>query len=245
MSTPLESANESKAAAVEERGENLALLFQELLTAIVRLRSGRQEITNAEKFRNQVLHAIRVIEQQARNRGYTDEDVRLAVFAVVAFLDESVLNLRQPVFQDWVRKPLQEELFGRHVAGEVFFDNLQQLLGRRDSAESADVIEVYYLCLLLGYLGRYSISSKAELRAIMELADEKIRRIRKLGPELSPHWRLPETALLPAGSDPWMRRLSLAAGALAVVSLVLFIVYRSVLHSGAAALAEIAATGAR
>jgi type VI secretion system protein ImpK len=242
---PLESTHELNASAIEERGENLALLFQELFTAVVRLRSGRQEITSAEKFRNQVLQAIRVVEQQARNRGYTDEDVRLAVFAVVAFLDESILNLRQPVFADWVRKPLQEELFGRHVAGEVFFENLQQLLGRRDSAETADLLEVYYLCLLLGYLGRYSITSKAELRALMELADEKIRRIRKLGPELSPRWRLPETSFQPAAADPWLRRLSFAAGGLAALALALFAVYRSLLSSGAAALAEIAATGAR
>ena len=56
-------------------------------------------------------------EQEARSRGYTAEDMRLASFAVVAFLDESVLNLRNPVFADWPRQPLQEELFGHHVAG--------------------------------------------------------------------------------------------------------------------------------
>ena len=33
---------------------------------------------------------------------------------------------------------------------------------------------VYYLCLLLGYLGRYSISSKAELRSTMVHLDDKI-----------------------------------------------------------------------
>jgi type VI secretion system protein ImpK len=245
VSSTLESTHELNPSATEGSGENLALLLQELLTVIVRLRSDRQEVTSAEKFRNQVLHAIGTAEQQAKTRGYTEDDIRLAVFAVVAFLDESVLNLRKPAFSDWVRRPLQEELFGRHIAGEVFFDNLQQLLGRRDSAELADLIEVYYLCLLLGYLGRYSISSKAELRATMELADDKIRRIRKLGPELSPRWRLPEDSVGPVRTDPWIRGLAAATAALAVVTAVLFGAYHISLRSGAAALAEIATTGVR
>ena len=64
------------------------------------------------------VHDIRMAEQNGKARGYTDEDIHLAIFAVVALLDESILNLRQPVFNEWVRKPLQEELFGRHVAGD-------------------------------------------------------------------------------------------------------------------------------
>ncbi len=56
--------------------------------------------------------------------------MQLATFAAVAFLDESMLNSQNPIFADWLRKPLQEELFGTHIAGETFFQNLQQLLGR-------------------------------------------------------------------------------------------------------------------
>ncbi len=115
--------------AIAATPDNLALYFQELFTGIVRLRSHRQDVSDAEQFRGQVLHAIRVAEQNAKARGYNDDDISLAIFAVVAFLDESILNLRKPVFNDWVRKPLQEELFGRHVAGELFFENLSAASG--------------------------------------------------------------------------------------------------------------------
>ena len=152
--------------------DNLALQLQELFTAIVRLRARRQQVSNAELFRGQVLNSVKTAEQAARASGYTDADIRLAVFAVVAFLDESLLNLRQAVFNDWVRRPLQEEMFGRHVGGEVFFDHLQELLERRDSVEVADVLEVFYLCLLLGYLGRFSISSKGDLQALMQRTND-------------------------------------------------------------------------
>jgi type VI secretion system protein ImpK len=234
---------EGAAAAVNPWPDNLALFFQELFTAIVRLRAGRQEVNNADVFRNQVLHAIKTAEQNARTRGYTDEDVRLGSFAMVAFLDESILNLRKPVFNDWVRKPMQEELFGRHVAGEMFFENLQEILGRRDSAETADLLEVYYLCLLLGYLGRYSISSKGDLRALMGQTEDKIKRIRKTGVDLSPHWALPNETAGPLRADPWRRRLLILLAVCAIVTLLLFPVYRISLSSGVSSLRQLSAGG--
>ena len=225
--------------------DNLALCFQELFTAIVRLRSHRQEVNNAEVFRSQVLSAIKSADQNAKARGYIDEDIQLGIFAVVAFLDESILNLRKPVFNEWVRKPLQEQLFGSHVAGEVFFQNLEQLLGRRDSPELADLLEMYYLSILLGYLGRYSITSKGDLRALMGKTDDKIRRIRKTGSDLSPNWALPSDAAGPKRADPWMRRILIGVAASAILTLVLFSAYKIGLSSEVTALRLLAVPGQR
>ena len=158
--------------------ENLALIFQEALTAIVRLRSNRQPVTSAETFRGQMRQLLGAAEQEARNRGYSPEDARLAAFAVVAFLDESVLNLQNPVFAGWPRKPLQEEMFGGHVAGEIFFQSVQRLLERSESIQLADVLEVFHLCVLLGYRGRYGAGGQAELKARMDAVAEKIRMAR-------------------------------------------------------------------
>lgn len=224
--------------------ENLALFFQELFTAIVRLRAHRQEVTDAEVFRGQVVQAIRAAQQNVKTRGYTDDDIQLAIFAVVAFLDESILNLRQPVFTEWVRKPLQEEFFGRHVAGEVFFENLQHLLGRRDSPELADLLEVYALCVLLGYLGRYSIASKGDLRALMGHAGDKISRIRGSRADLSPNWMLPDD-LAPVRADPWLRRLAIIAAACAFLTVSLFATYKIVLSSDVNAVQVLSLRGLR
>ncbi|HLH39432.1 MAG TPA: DotU family type IV/VI secretion system protein [Bryobacteraceae bacterium] len=224
--------------------ENLALFFQELFTAIVRLRSHRQEVSDAQVFRGQVLQAIRAAQQNAKARGYTDEDIQAAIFAVVAFLDETILNLRQPVFNEWVRKPLQEELFGRHVAGEVFFQNLEHLLGRRDSPELADLLEVYALCVLLGYLGRYSIASKGDLRALMGHTEDKIQRIRGSRTDLSPYWMLPDD-VAPVRADPWMRRLAFLAAACAFLAFALFASYKIALSSGVSSVQILSLRGGR
>lgn len=222
------------------RHENLALAFQEILTVSARLRSARQAVTDAASFRHNILEGLKAADQQARAQGYHGDDIKLAIFAVVAFVDESVLNLRHPAFSDWPRRPLQEELFGHHVAGEVFFRNLQDLLVRGESQDLADVLEVYQLCLLLGFAGRYSLGGRGELKAIVDVTADKIRRIRGSAGPLSPAWSLPMEARRQAGSDPWVKRLGIAAAACLALTLLLLVIYKLVLGSGVSSLGELA-----
>lgn len=228
-------------AAAGRRGR-LALALQEILTATVRLRSGRQVAADADAFRLHAKHVLAAAEQEARTAGYASGDVKLALFAAVAFLDESVLNSGQPMFADWPRKPLQDELFGGHLAGEVFFQYLKQLLERDDSAELADLLEVFQLCLLLGFQGRYSMGGGGgELHAFVQRTGEKIARIRGPVGELAPGWRPPTDAVAPVRRDPWVRRLAIAAGAIALLVVVLFGLYKVGLGGAADDLRAVAA----
>ena len=136
--------------------------------------------------------AIKTSAEEARRRGYSGEDIQLATFAVVAFLDESILNMHNPVFADWPRRPLQEEYFGHHVAGEIFFQNLDKILQRNDSQDMGDLLEVYQLCMLLGFAGKYSIGGRGELQARVQTTGDKIARIRQSSAELSPAWAAAE-----------------------------------------------------
>jgi type VI secretion system protein ImpK len=157
---------------------------------------------------------------------------------VVGFLDETILNLQSPLFANWPRQPLQEELFGTHMAGEVFFQNLQEMLGRNDSEDLADVLEVHYLCLLLGYGGRYSLGNRGELQSIMGATARKIQRIRGDFAGLSPAWKPPVEQVKKA-QDPWARRFLFGAVACFILALLLFVVYKLVLGSGASSLQTI------
>lgn len=221
------------------RRENLALVFQEILVGSERLRSGRQTVTDPAVFRRQVIDALKMSDQQARSQGYNAEDIKLAIFAVVAFVDESVLNLRLPVFADWPRRPLQEELFGHHIAGEIFFKNLQELLGKNDSQDLADLLEVYLMCLLLGFAGRYSLGDRGELRAITGATEEKIRRIRGGTAMLSPAWELPQEAPRKTGADPLVKKIAIVTAACFALALVLFLAYKLMLGSGLSSLNEL------
>jgi type VI secretion system protein ImpK len=135
---------------------------------------------------------------------------------------------------------LQEELFGHHIAGEVFFRNLQDLLGKTDSPDLADLLEVYQLCLLLGFAGRYSLGGRGELRAVGEAVAEKIRRIRGVAGDLSPAWALPPEAVHRAGTDPLVRKFGVTAAACGLLAVILFAVYKLILGSGVSTLRDLA-----
>jgi type VI secretion system protein ImpK len=219
-------------AQTGRRPENLAFVCQELLTVGERLRSNRQQVADAASFRAQIWAAVRQAEDDARRRGYSTDDIELAMFAVIAFLDESILNLRLPVFSDWPRQPLQEERYGHHVAGEIFFQNLTKLLTRSDSAELADLLEVYQLALLLGFAGRYSMGGRGELRGVTVQTGDRIQRIRQTSGSLAPGWQLPAEPPVKTGGDPWVSRIVVILIVCVVMVAVLFGVCTVLLTQG-------------
>lgn len=212
------------------RNNNLSLCFQEVLTAIVRVRYQRQQVADAESFRAQMRHSLQSAMQDARALGYSSDTVQTAVFAVVAYMDESVLNLQSPAFADWARRPLQEELFGGHLAGEMFFRNFNSLLTQPDSQETADALELHCLCLEMGYRGRYALGDSGELHRTLRQALDKIQRTR--GPaRLSPPVTAPEVRAA-RGKDSWSRGLLIAACVLAALVIATFIGSTLTLGSG-------------
>ena len=238
--SPLASYRGSS-SAMDRRGWNLALEFQEVFTIIVRVRYNRQAVTNGESFRAEMKKHLRVAEQKARQRGYSAEDVKQVIFALVAFLDESVLSSRNPAFSDWPRLPLQAEMFGHQLAGEIFFQELQKALNRPDTNEVSDLLEVYGLCMLLGFKGRYAAGGAGDLRSIMAAVQEKIRRIRGTSTVLSPRGMIPADAVRLTQSDPWVRKLLIGSLVAVAASVVLFIAFKLLLIYGASTISSVAA----
>jgi type VI secretion system protein ImpK len=213
------------------RTNSLAYAFQEVLTAILRIRFQRQQVQDSESFRAQIRRSLQTAMQEARALGYSSEIVQTAVYATVAFLDESVLNLQNPVFADWSRRPLQEELFGGHTAGEIFFRNFRDLLGRENQTEVADALELHCLCLELGYRGRFAFADSGELHQMLRQAREKIARVRGNSQFLAA--TPPPDVRQVSRTDPWSRRLMFTAAALALLTIVAFAGFEIALSSGA------------
>src|SRR5205085_3333012 len=112
----------------------------------------------------------------------------------------------------------------------------QKLLGRADSHEVADVLEVFYLCLLLGFQGRYAASpGRGDLYAISTSINNKIRRIRGASSALSPRGAVPADAVRVGQSDIWSRRLKIASFVSLALGIALFIALKLILISAASA----------
>ena len=220
----------SDPAGSTKRTGNLASCYQEVLTAVLRVRSQRQAVQNSETFRAQVRQLLQTAMADARALGYNNQYIQMSLLLVVGFLDETVLNLETGVAAEWSRRPLQEELFGGHVAGETVFANLRTLLQQQDAPELADVLEIHCICLELGYKGRYAFSNGTELRQIIQMCREKILRVRGKQP------LLPAPSLTarpqPARKDLLGRGLLISAALLAVVTIAAFAGYEFSLSSG-------------
>jgi type VI secretion system protein ImpK len=234
------------------RTHSLASCYENAITTILRLSSLQQQaVPNAQGFRNSIRAALKSAMEQAKSLGYSNDMNQLSFFAVVALLDESVLKLQSPAFAEWAQRPMQEEMFGHNRAGEVFFEHLRGLLARQDSEETADCLEVYALCMLLGFKGRHAISfagtgfvsvqgdsgtqgaqQSGEVQTLIRQAREKIERIRGRALFLraeSPPPPIKQTASI----DPWSRGLGIAALCLLALTVLAFAGFWIALSSGA------------
>jgi type VI secretion system protein ImpK len=231
---------------------SLATCYENSLTTILRLAQMQQSGANSQAFRNSIRAALKTAMEQAKALGYSSEINQLAFFAVVSFLDESVLKLQSPAFADWAQRPMQEEMFGHARAGEIFFDHLRSLLTRQDSHETADCLEVYCLCMLLGFRGQYALSSagtgyfmgqgtpstprpSGEIQVLIHQAREKINRIRGPLAFLPTLGSAPEVKQA-AQIDRWSRGLGIAALCLLGLVLLAYGGFWIMLSSGASKL---------
>ena len=157
--------------------------------------------------------------------GYDGQDIKDTHFAVVALLDSVVLHSDDAIRAEWERKPFEEEMFGETRAGVVFFEKLERLHARRDSEQLANILEVYLLCLLLGFEGQYSGGLRGELESIIERTKRRIDNIRQPSRYISP------AAMLPSDPTPqaspvqragWFRLIALAAIIFTVVCFLAF-----------------------
>ncbi|AOJ73482.1 MULTISPECIES: DotU family type IV/VI secretion system protein [Burkholderia] len=95
-------------------------------------------------------YLIESARDHAACAGVSEIDVDHALFAVCAWIDEALLNSGWDNADRWTLRLLQKHYFDTSHAGVEFFERLETLDGER-----ADVLEVFLLCLQLGFRGRY------------------------------------------------------------------------------------------
>jgi type VI secretion system protein ImpK len=229
MGSSDQAINDAKNEELARSSENLAFLYQGLLTIIVRLQAGREQIPDAPSFRARAKKLLLDAQSEAKRVGYEADDIKDASLAVIAFLDSVVLNSSEAGRAEWVRQSLADELLEVANAGEVFFDKLDEIRGRRNSQELADVLEVYALCLLLGFEGRYSERQRAELSLVKDKVRRRIDDIRGKPELLSPNGALPDKPAAPPAPPPLAypaRRYALIAVGAAVAAILCFILLK-------------------
>ena len=144
------------------------------------------------------------------------DQLRPAHYALCASLDDVVLNTPWGSSGPWAARSLVSTFHQEVRSGERFFDLLTQL--RQNPGTFLPVLELMYLCLSLGFQGRYRLSPRGpgELDRLREDLYTIIMRQRQAAdPALSPHWQGVLAPYRPARFvvPTWV----MGAGALAVI----------------------------
>jgi type VI secretion system protein ImpK len=115
-------------------------------------------------------------EHQCHQANIPLDDISLASFALIVYFDEYVMNSDWQEKMRWIAKSLQWLYLGQHVGGEAFFKKLQEL--KYKGEEKKAVLEIYYLCLQLGFKGIYRIEDPERLDIIVNDTKNAIARYR-------------------------------------------------------------------
>jgi type VI secretion system protein ImpK len=182
---------------------------------------------------NEVRPAIKRLLDELEQRGttlrYSQNQIQGVKFALAAFADEVMLTAAFPMRDEWEKFPLQLEYFGEHLAGVKFFERLEEMI--KNIETEADVIEVYYVCMLLGFKGKYKVYMEDQLQGLMEATANQLRRVGRLQEgDLSPHWKVTDQPPPPSrrGIPLWV---TICASVLVVFVLLIYLALNLLLSS--------------
>jgi type VI secretion system protein ImpK len=172
-------------------GPRLAEICRPMLSLILSLRDP-ERLDDVAALHAQFQAEYSALYHQAALAGIDQGDVELAAFALVAFADETIAESAWIDRAQW--PSLQYDYFTTRRAGEQFFEQLQQIQGNKydytiwkDAARS-EVLEVYYLCLLLGFRGAWAFDPPPRVQHELEQIQRhaRSRPVTPLAPNAGP-----------------------------------------------------------
>ena len=174
----------------ERQAATLCDLLYDGLYMIFLLRNGKAPLS-AEDFNARIQHFLGEFERAAKRRDFAPDDIFDAKYAFCAAVDETILSSALPIRDGWERRPLQLALFGDQLAGELYFDRLEAC--RNAGARRLPALEVFHMCLLLGFKGKYLLEGPEKLAYLTAQLGEQIAHIKGRRAPFAPHWMIPDS----------------------------------------------------
>jgi type VI secretion system protein ImpK len=153
---------------------------------------------NPVGLRDSLAQGVRRFEAQARAAGIGSDTVIAARYALCTLIDETANSTPWGASGAWAQHGLLALFHGEVEGGEKFFQVLARLA--ENPQANIDLIELMYVCLQLGFEGRYRITQGGarQLEAVRQRVLAIIRRQRgEYERDLSPNWRGAPVAAAP------------------------------------------------
>lgn len=123
-----------------------------LLSLVSRLHSSPNH-RDIDGLHRQLVNEIKVFENKILQQGTPQDLTRMASYALCSLLDETILGTPWGWQSNWGQKSLLSIVHKETLGGEKFFPIIEHL--RQQPAKNLNLIELCYLCLSLGFQGRY------------------------------------------------------------------------------------------
>jgi len=209
--------------------------FAELIAYVAYfIHSKNRDSFSFEQVQADVQRLLAETESAMRGGGIDVEEYDEARFAVCAWVDEALLSSTWSGRTEWQKNSLQRKYFHTSDAGQEFFERLNRL-----GMQQRDAREIYYLCLAMGFKGRYHQDGDEPLLEQLKTSNLKFLLGSSVGlPALDRTELFPE-AYPVEGTEKAVvqgrRFLSPAALTALLAPLVLFgglfLIYRFILHN--------------
>lgn len=169
LANPQDSYYRSKIMCAQTGINPLLTAAAALLILITKLKEQTVPLDTRPLYQ-ELVHEIRAFETQAQTQSYRTESILIARYILCAVFDEFLAQ-----HHEWQKHKLLSTFHGEEWGGERFFIILERL--STDPVTNIDVLELIYLCLSQGYLGKYQDmpQGKAELDDIIEKLYESIQ----------------------------------------------------------------------
>lgn len=171
-------------------GRNCLLDTAGTLFSLVGQLRGTTSHPDVDTLRTQVEQEVKAFELAARAGGADIEEVSTARYLLCTLIDETVLGTPWGNESMWNEQTLLAKYYREAWGGEKFFDILNHL--QQEPARNIDLLELIYICLLMGFEGKYRVQDQgsSKSQSIQEDLFYSIRDKRgEIERELSPHWR--------------------------------------------------------
>ncbi|MEC5164231.1 MULTISPECIES: type IVB secretion system protein IcmH/DotU [unclassified Janthinobacterium] len=184
-----QSAYSAALAAGPGTAHTLMDLMYDGFYALFMLKNGNGPQDNTD-FINKMTQFLDDFGRGAKKQGASADDIDAAKYAFCAAVDEIILRSPFSIRDDWARRPLQLVLFGDQLAGENFFLRLEGLRARGSAHLQA--LEVFHMCLLLGFQGRYIIEGSEKLNYLTARLGDEIAHMKGRKSGFAPHAERPD-----------------------------------------------------
>ncbi len=176
---------------VPKMGSNpLVAAASPVLAAAIRISADRGQAPDIDRLRKAMVEAIRRFEREALDTGLETRSLRAARYALCATVDDLVLSTPWGTASNWSQQSLTLIFHNEVSGGERFYSILDEM--QKDLGHHEPVVELMYLCMSLGFVGRYRVMPRG-VAQLTELREGIYRTIRdrrgEFERELSPHWK--------------------------------------------------------